>query len=87
MRTKRIKRTMEITIERSRSVVASRPHVERTARCPKCLAEVRLVTPDEAGSLAGVSVREVYRWVEAGRVHFIETSEGRLFICANSLCQ
>jgi hypothetical protein len=32
-------------------------------------------------------VREIFRQVEAGRVHFTETSEGLLFICANSLLQ
>ena len=50
-----------------------------------CSAEVRLVTPEEAARLAGVSVREIYRRVEAGRVHFIETGQGVLLICIESL--
>jgi hypothetical protein len=85
MRIKRIKRTAEITIERSRLVAATRPRLQKIARCPRCLAEARLITPEEASSLSGVSVREIFRRVEAGRIHFIETSEGLLFICANSL--
>jgi len=44
-----------------------------------------MVTPEEAACFSGVSVREIYRRVEGGRVHFIETSEGQLYICTNSL--
>jgi hypothetical protein len=28
---------------------------------------------------------EAYAWVEAGRLHFFETTEGLLFVCLNSL--
>lgn len=85
MRRKHIKRTMEITVESSRFVAVAMPRIQKIARCPKCLAVVKMLTPEEAGTLSGVSVREIYRWVEAGRIHFIETHEGRLFICASSL--
>ncbi len=74
----------EITIERSWFVAASRPRIQKLARCPKCLAVVKMLAPEEASTLSGVSVREIFRWLEASRIHFIETSEGRLFICANS---
>ena len=41
--------------------------------------------PEEAPALASVSTRTMYRWVESGRVHFLETPEGRLLVCRNSL--
>jgi hypothetical protein len=44
-----------------------------------------MIAPEEAMAVAGVSSREIYRWVEAGRVHFLETSEGFLLICLDSL--
>jgi excisionase family DNA binding protein len=44
-----------------------------------------MVTPDEAARLAGVTTRTVYRWIEAGKVHFAETPEGLLLVCPNSL--
>jgi excisionase family DNA binding protein len=85
MGTRRVKRTIELTVERSRVVVAGPSRIQKIGICPECSAEVRLVTPEEAARLLGVSVREVYRRVEAGSLHFIETREGLLLICASSL--
>jgi hypothetical protein len=50
-----------------------------------CSTEVRLISPEGAARLSGVRVREIYRRVEAGRVHFIETGGGLLLICIDSL--
>lgn len=44
-----------------------------------------MLSPDEAAALTGVGARTIYRWVEAGLVHFAETAEGSLLICLNSL--
>jgi excisionase family DNA binding protein len=45
-----------------------------------------MVTPDEAAVLSGVGTRTIYAFVEAGRLHFMETSGGLLlFVCLNSL--
>ncbi len=35
--------------------------------------------------LANVSSRTIYRRVEAGEMHYTETEEGLLLVCANSL--
>jgi hypothetical protein len=44
-----------------------------------------MITPSEAVMLTHVSARTIYRWVEAEKIHFAETSEGLLLICLNSL--
>jgi len=44
-----------------------------------------MVTPDEAAALSRVSSLTIYRWLEAEKLHFIETSDGLLLICINSL--
>jgi predicted site-specific integrase-resolvase len=46
---------------------------------------VQSVTPEEAAALAAVSTRIIYRWVEAGQLHFNETAEQSPLICLNSL--
>ncbi len=46
-----------------------------------------MLRPEEAAATAGVTVRTVNRWVEAEVVHFDETPDGRLLICANSVGQ
>lgn len=55
------------------------------ALCEGCGDEVRLVTVDQAAAMARVNSLAVYRLVEAGTLHYIETSTGALLICAVSL--
>jgi hypothetical protein len=55
--------------------------------CAECGAAVELVPPDVAALVAEVSARTIFGWVEAGRVHFIETKDGALLVCLNSLPQ
>ena len=44
-----------------------------------------MVTPDEAAALCSVSTRVIYRYLEDGAMHFIETAKGELFICLRTL--
>jgi excisionase family DNA binding protein len=79
------KRTL-ITIETDRMIViGEQRRTIRSAWCAACARQVRMVTVDEAAALARASSRTIYRWVEAEKLHFTETPDGRLFICLNSL--
>ena len=77
-------RRMRITIETERLLVISRGK-SLYSLCSACGDEVRMVTIDQAAALARISSRELYREVEAGMLHFIETTEGSVLICFNSL--
>jgi hypothetical protein len=55
------------------------------AWCEPCRAEVLMLTPDEAAALAQSTVRDIYRRVEAGELHLIETGASVLRVCVNSL--
>ena len=79
------KRT-EITIEVDEVIYAA-GHRNRLIRawCKPCGSEVTMVTPQHASAIARVSVRTVNRWVEGDSVHFMETPDGLLLLCANSL--
>ena len=79
------KRKIEITIEAERSVIIRKKRNDMQAWCAHCAAQVRLVTPEEAALVAGVSQRTIYSWVEAAKLHFSETPAGLLLICLNSL--
>jgi len=46
-----------------------------------------MATAEQAALLAGVSTRQLYRWVEASKLHFTETPEGLLLVCLDSLAQ
>jgi hypothetical protein len=78
-------RTTEITLMTSEVVVIKRRGRSVLGWCANCDREVRLVGPEEAVALSGVSARAIYRLVEAGRVHFIERPDGVILICIDSL--
>ena len=80
------KRRIEISIERNEFLLIRRPET-LSSWCESCAGTVLMVTPEEAAVTAGVSWREISRRVEAGGVHFIETPDGLLLICINSLSQ
>lgn len=80
----RRKRTVT-TIEARQLFVIRQPQDWLLSWCPGCAGDTTMVAPDVAASLCAVNTLTVYRWVEAGAVHFNETPEGRLLVCLNSL--
>jgi hypothetical protein len=80
------KRRTEITIERRELLVVRRSPTVDLVRCPECCSRPPvLIAPEVAAVMAGVGTRAVYRWVEAGAVHFAETPGGALLVCPESL--
>jgi hypothetical protein len=57
------------------------------AWCSACSSEAVMVTPEQAAAIVGSSVRAVNQSVEAGQVHFLETPDGGLLVCVNSLSE
>jgi hypothetical protein len=78
-----MKTRTEITVETDRWVVVNR--CRRMAWCAGCLRQVEMLSIDDAAIFARVNSWTVFRWAEAGAVHFSETSEGLLLICPISL--
>ena len=79
------RKSIVTTIETHEVWVIRKPQETILSFCSDCGGEARMIEPAEAAKLARVSMRMIYRWVEEGRVHFIETPDGRLFICFDSL--
>ena len=81
-----MKRKATITVETERLVVISGSHsASATVWCEACQAEVTMLGLDEASALAGLGDLAIFRWVETGAIHFVETSEGRALFCVLSL--
>lgn len=40
---------------------------------------------DSALSLTGISTRKIFRLIENGEAHSLETTSGQLLVCRNSL--
>jgi hypothetical protein len=85
MATKKRTKTTEITVERSDVFVVRRTKETAGVWCERCGERVRMVTPEEAARTTGASTRAIYRRVETGRMHFIETAEGLLLVCLTSI--
>lgn len=82
---KQMEQKTEIEIELSETVMYRRRSERFETFCPLCKSLVEMATPQVAARLMKVSEREIYRFVETGEVHFIETDG--LLICLNSFAQ
>lgn len=80
-----MKKRRETIIERRQIQIIRHRKPGMPAWCNGCSAHVRMITPEEAAALTQVTTRTIYRWVEAGELHFAETPEGALLICPDSL--
>lgn len=66
------------------------PVVKRWGRsieswCAGCARETTLIAPEDVAILTGSALRSIFSWIEEGRIHFIEHSDGILLICFRSL--
>jgi len=81
-----IRRKQEIVIEFEETVVIPKPQRSSLLWCVECREQVPMIAAEQAARSLGISARTVYRWVEAGRLHFTEAPEGVL-ICVNSITE
>ncbi|MGH9839715.1 MAG: helix-turn-helix domain-containing protein [Blastocatellia bacterium] len=81
----KVKKRRVTIIETHRIQIIRRRKPGMPAWCSGCSAHIQTITPEEAAALTQVTTRTIYRWVEAGELHFAETPEGALLICPDSL--
>ena len=81
---RRIRRT-EVTVETDEIVVIRSSQAAIVPLCSQCCDEVPMITAEQAREMASANTRAIYRWVEEGLVHNIETPQGVVFICPRSL--
>jgi hypothetical protein len=65
------------------TIIRSRPPA--SAWCNYCGGQTQMLSVDQAALRAGMRSIVIYRMVEAGKLHFMEDTEGILFICSTSL--
>lgn len=76
-----------ITTETTETLIIIQLQRGARAWCKPCVAEVEMVDAELAARTVGVSTRQVFRLIEAGRVHFIEKPDGSSWVCLNTLAQ
>ena len=70
--------------QRARAAGRRRRKVSR-GWCEPCRASRHMLTVEYAADLAGLSLRQLFRHVEGGRLHFVEPPGGPR-VCLESLC-
>ena len=77
------RKRIEIVVETEREVVLTRQS-DTVTFCPRC-KQASMIIPEDAATLAAVSVGSVRRWIETGSLHFTETEDEGLLACEMSL--
>jgi hypothetical protein len=85
MRRRRTTRTVELTVERTEFSTPRGPRPNAVAWCGGCGRSAPFVTPEEAARSTGAGLRTVFRQIEAAEIHFLETADGVLLVCLDSL--
>ena len=80
------RKVTEIMIETRQVTVIHRHAAPLWAWCTDCADTVQMLTAEQAAEIAGLSVRVIYRQLERGRFHLIESLDGqRIRLCFNSV--
>ena len=82
---RRKKKTTIVTIESRERMTIQRHARSLVTWCEQCGAEVLMVTPNEAAAISRTDARTIFRAVEAGTIHFIESESGALLVCRTSI--
>lgn len=53
--------------------------------CNGCQRHTQMLLPDLAATMSGITLRNLFRWIESGQIHFVETTEGNVLICLQSV--
>ena len=77
-----MKRKMEIILE-VEEVTFFKARTSRTVFCDYCGKRVEILTIENAALIVGLSKSQLFRLIESGNVHFIESDQ--VYLCRDSL--
>jgi hypothetical protein len=78
-------RHIEISVERH-EVSVLRPNRQAIIlHCEGCGTKVEMLSVESAATITGRTPRMLYRWMEEDKLHFKESPDGRILLCAKSL--
>ncbi len=78
-----IKRSVEISVEKTHRFRIRQPETDAMILCPTCGES--LLTAEACALVFQINCRCVYQIIEAGAAHFVETETGSMFVCPQSL--
>jgi hypothetical protein len=81
----KITRRIEISVERHEVSVLRRNRQAVIQFCDHCGAKVEMLTVESACAITGMTPRMLYRSIETENVHYVESLEGVILLCSESL--
>ena len=78
-----MKQRGQITFEMEETIVLHEGSRAEKRFCRECKDIVLMVAPQAAAAVAGLTEREVFRFVESGKVHF--TEDEPILVCFKSI--
>jgi hypothetical protein len=63
------------------------PNSIHSPYCLICGQETRLFSAEIAAAISHRTHRQIYRWIEDGSLHFIETPSGEALVCCRTLVE
>lgn len=79
-------RKIEITAEKSERIYF-RQRERVFAVCGECGQRVEMLSPEDAAQVRNITLREIYRMIELGQIHFSENDNDQLTICQKSVLE
>jgi hypothetical protein len=79
------KKYLITTEKREVCIIRNGQHNLLNSFCDECGAITEMLNLDIATTQTGIRTREIFRLIEIGEIHSIETEKGLLIICKNSL--
>jgi hypothetical protein len=78
-------RKIEIRIEKRERITFFQPPGEIRVVCALCQTPSIFIAPEHAAVSFNITMREIFRRIERGFVHFLETESGLTLVCTASL--
>ena len=78
-----MKQRGHITLETEETIVLYESSMAENRFCRECDADALMIAPRAATAVSGLTEREVFRFVESGKIHF--TEDDPILVCLSSL--
>ena len=78
-------RRREILVETEQILLFINKSKKNYLRCIKCGGNALMLPPALIAEVLDFSSRIIYRQIESGRIHFVESDTYQMFVCINSI--
>lgn len=79
----KITRRTKVFIKTERKFSARQQSAGEPVNCQQCAEQ--MIPAQTSADFFGISSRLIYRWIETGKIHFIETDANEIYVCSDSI--